>query len=205
MKKLILLLLIVPAVSFAQGLFKGVDKKDEFGDVIGTKLRAKAIGSFANTATLNSDLIVSLVYEKREKETYDEWFERYNSFGFIKEMTKNERKKYFKRYGQQYFTEDNSVLGFINIYLFEYGDKIASLINEYVKVSIKLSDGTKLSYSDKANRRIVIAGNESENSNYKKDERDVYDAIVNATESIDFVIITSSSRYKFTLNPPSLD
>ena len=55
MKKLILLLLIVPAVSFAQGLFKEVDKKDEFGDVIGTKLSAKAIGSFANTATLNSD------------------------------------------------------------------------------------------------------------------------------------------------------
>ena len=56
-------MLIVPSVSFAQGLFKEVDKKDEFGDVI----------------------------------------------------------------------------------------------------------GTKLSYSDKANKRIVIAGNESENSNYKKD------------------------------------
>jgi len=203
MKKLILLLLIVPMVSFGQGLFKEVDKKDEFGDVIGTKLSAKAIGSFANTATLNSDLIVSLVYEKREKETYDECLKRYNSFGFIKEMTKRERKKYFKRYGQQNFTQDNSVLGFIKIYLLEYGDKIAFLNNEYAKVSIKLSDGTKLSYSDKANKRILIAGYESENDNYNKDERDVYDAIINATESIDFVIITSSSRYKFTLNPPS--
>ena len=37
--------MIVPVVSFAQGLFKEVDKKDEFGDVIGTKLSAKAIGS----------------------------------------------------------------------------------------------------------------------------------------------------------------
>lgn len=45
MKKLILLLIIVPMVSFGQGLFKKVEKKDEFGDVIGTKLQARAANS----------------------------------------------------------------------------------------------------------------------------------------------------------------
>lgn len=190
-------------VSFGQGLFKKVEKKDEFGDVIGTKLQARAAGYFSNSATNNSKLFVSLVLDKREKETYDEWLKRYNSFGFIKEMTKGERKKYFKRYGKQYFERDNSLLGHIKIYLLEYGKNPAFINNDFIMISIKLADGTKLSFGKKVNRRIMITGYELGSEDYEPKESKVYNAITNSNDSIEFVIRTSiNTVYKFKLNPP---
>jgi len=58
MRKITFLLLIVPLVSFGQGIFKEVEKKDEFGDVVGTELVNISEGTFSNNA------------EKDEKDEY---------------------------------------------------------------------------------------------------------------------------------------
>ena len=52
MRKLVLLLLFVPIVSFGQtgNLFEKTEKKDAFGDVVGESISTIVTGTFSNNA-----------------------------------------------------------------------------------------------------------------------------------------------------------
>ena len=210
--KYFLVFLLYPIISFSQtgNLFKLNNKKDAFGDIVGQNFTAIATGTFSNNAVVNGKLLVKAVYEPSKIETKEEWKKRYMEMSFIKEMTPKKRKKYFKEYEEQYYEEDNSDLGSLKFYFFEYGKHIKNF-SDFVLIRAKFSQNEKYSFGQKmSGKRAFIFrykdGSSRDKSNYSSivdysNSKKIYDKTIKSNKKVDFVISDGNSTYKFSLIP----
>jgi len=176
MKKLILLLLVVPIVSFGQGMFKEVEKKDEFGDVVGTELVNISEGTFSNNAEKDEYFKVKVIlsdypypqYSKSSRPNLNS-FEEYlkdmkNIYPFkinpddSKSMVKNKTRDYnywVKKEAKYTYEKALSFVGRIDFIFFKYENLQRYTPSRNNTVKIKFSDGTK-SISFLENRGIFL-------------------------------------------------
>lgn len=204
--------------SFSQSFFKKTDLVDEFGDKIGEAQRNVTLGTFSNSVTNNSSLLVHTILEVVPDYTLEEFeanlIKQYNKMGYTDKEIKNYLK--YSKNGLELYKNQK---GSIRFDLYEYENNLPSMI--VIKsgiISIKTSNGIKIQASIGENsfskNSITITGykeltegvsglkNQIKFGYYDWAQTEIYNAIVNATEPIMVVIVFGSSTYKFTLKQP---
>lgn len=68
-----LILFFLPIFLSAQSLFEEIKIVDEFGDVTGSAIANLSTGTFSNSATNNSRLVVRTILEEYNYKTLDEY------------------------------------------------------------------------------------------------------------------------------------
>ena len=217
-KKLLIVFLVSTCLSHGQSLFKQIDLVDEFGDKTGTALANITKGTFSNTATNDSNLLVKAILNRSHAYTLEE-YEAYLKEEYIKYGYSEKQIKQGLKYAHKSLDAANNLKGTITFKLYEYGDHLANINgNEYGQLSIKLVDGKKIrtlmGLSSFHSGDVVITGYKEKTNGmsgvenmikygtYYWEQTEIYDSIVNANEPIEVVISLRSSTYKFTLNIP---
>lgn len=203
----IVLCVLVTNIASSQSLFREVDKKDEFGDVIGKELVNITEGKFSNSATNNSKLLVKVVYEKSQIITRKQLIEKLSTMKRFSNYSEKEKKEYLKKYGDSDLRNTNSISGRLKFYLFEYERNQVIFNREKINMSVKLSDGRKLRSTFDILKSITLKGirNNIDRSQIQvsinPEKEKIYNAIVNSKNHVDIVIQTQNSIYEFRLNP----
>ncbi|MGN7514482.1 MAG: hypothetical protein ACTHOM_08910 [Allomuricauda sp.] len=213
---LLLLVFFACTISNGQTLFKETDLVDEFGDKTGTILANISKGTFSNTATTGSELLVKTTKTAAPEYTLEEYKEylrrTYEKAGFNEKQIKRTL-----RYAHKSLDVANNLKGTITFHLYEYNDHIVNITgNEYGQISIKLSDGTKmraklglssfqlgnvsiLAYKERTNG-ITGLENMIKYGTYYWEQTEIYNAIINSKSPIEVVISLRNSTYRFKLD-----
>ena len=199
-------------ITYAQQVFKTTDLVDEFGDKIGEVQRNIASGTFSNSATNNSPLIVKSILTKATTydtlEEYEEMLKNAFTGKELKATLKYSKKAY------NYMKNDN---GKISFDLYEYKDIRARMNNiQSGIISIKTKNGTKvkatLGENCFLNGSVTITGfkelttkgagsvkNKIKYLFYDWAQSDIYNLITKGNEPVDVVLYFGNSTYKFTI------
>ncbi|MBW8244023.1 hypothetical protein K1F50_14540 [Muricauda oceani] len=217
-KNLLIVFLVFSCLSHGQSLFKQIDLVDEFGDKTGTAFANITHGTFSNTATSDSKLLVKAILNPSHGYNLDEYKaylkEEYDKYGYSEKQIKQGLK-----YANKSLDAANNLKGTITFKLYEYGDHLANIDgDEYGQLSIKLADGKKIrtlmGLSSFHGGDVVIIGykektkgmsgveNMIKYGTYYWEQTEIYDSIVNSDEPIEVVISLKNSTYKFTLERP---
>ena len=221
--KFTLLFFSILNYSFAQGLFKKVDLKDDFGDAIGTQLVNIAEGVFSNSATQNEFLVVKVTYKKaKENPSYDKYVENKlnDDSYYLYNKSKMYKKAWIRRDSKKKYEEDTSFIGAIFFEFFQYKDLQPYFVSDRAfNIQMKFSDGSKFDTSIVAPlRQVAIMGykelsfDESpsfRNRNYKNtfyNGEIIYDEylvnkLASENEPVEMVIYNGTSKFQFTLFP----
>lgn len=221
-KKAVIFVLLFSNYSFAQSLFKEIDKKDEFGDVVGTQLVNVSEGIFSNSATQNQFLVAKVTYQKAEENpTYEEFVEdKLNNDLLLKSDSKMARKWWVKKKSKNEYDAKISFVGNIHFDFFQYDDLQPYVpIDRTSIIKLKFSDGTKadlnllppfpiisirgykkLSFEEPphmGNRkyRNTIIGEEVYWDSF------IVEKIANSKEPIEVVVYNGLSKFQFTMKP----
>lgn len=215
---------IVCSISFSQSLFKLTETVDEFGDVVGKAYRNVAVGTFSNTATTGSELIVNTIYTAIDSKplTLAEYQQEMKDVMIRKGYSAKEIEETLPKFGRNLLEEHNSrstnLKGSLQFKIFEYGDNPADFIGaESGAISIKLSNGEKLraslsQFSIEGNTITVLAYNKITTGAgglkgqidiglYDWKLTEIFNAIESAEDAVQVVIGIGRSQYNFTLKP----
>lgn len=219
-KKSLILVFLFSNYSFGQSLFKEIDKKDEFGDVVGTQLVNVSEGVFSNSASQNQFLVAKVTYQKAEKyPTYEEFVEdKLNNDLLFKNKSKLKKKHWVKNESKNEYEAKTSFVGNIHFDFFQYDDLQPYVVIDRTSIiKLKFSDGTKadlnllppfpiitisgykkLSFEEPphmGNRkyRNTIIGKEIYWDSF------IVEKIANSKEPIEVVVYNGLSKFQFTM------
>ena len=213
--KILLFLLYVNIIN-SQSLFKNTNLVDEFGDKIGEVQMNTSIGSFSNSATSSSPLLVKTILEEvpdfKSLDEYKEFMKQK-----LKKLGYSERKiESTLKYAKKSIKVTRNFNGYIRFKLYEYKDLNAKIENVKTGIiSIKTSEGKKikaklssLSFREGA---VIITGykelttgssgvkNQIKYGLYDWSQSEIYNEIVKSKGKVMIVIAFGNSTYKFTL------
>ncbi|QXP74314.1 hypothetical protein H0I31_08995 [Tenacibaculum sp. AHE15PA] len=215
--KTILLFLLYVNIINSQSLFEKTDLVDEFGDKIGEVQMNASIGSFSNSATSSSPLLVKTILEEvpnfKSLDEYKEFMKQK-----LKKLGYSERKiKATLQYAEKSIKGTQNFNGTIQFKLYEYKDLKVDIKN--IKkgiISIKTSEGkkikAKLSYLAFREGAIIINGYKKLTTSpsggikrqikygfYDWAQSEIYNELVHSKGEVMIVIAFGNSTYKFTL------
>jgi hypothetical protein len=195
--------------------FETTNLVDEFGDKIGEVKMNISKGTFSNSVTSNSELIVKTVLDVMPELTLEEFKERMKKE--LKDQGSSDKKiKSLLKYAKSGYKLNSNINGTISFNLLEYEDIKASMIGvDLGIISIKTSDGEKLSSklfeNSFSNGTVKIIAykeltsgatgikNQIKYGFYDWAQSDIYNKIVNAKGTIQVVIAFGNSTYKFSM------
>tara|TARA_R110000868_G_scaffold411003_1_gene701270 strand:- start:342 stop:998 length:657 start_codon:yes stop_codon:yes gene_type:complete len=208
--------LLFANVICAQSYFEKTDSVDEFGDKIDEIQRNVAIGTFSNSATSDSPLLVhTYLDEMPEFKSLDD-YKKYLSEQ-LKEYGRTEKEiQSTLKYANKIYETSKNINGIISFKLYEYKDNEASLVGAKTGlISIKTSDGKKvkatLSSASFTNGKVSITGYKEltngtmgvekliKYGEYDWLQSEIYNEIAKGKGEIMIVIFFNGSTYKFNL------
>ena len=203
-------------IIWAQSLFEKTDLVDEFGDKIGEIQRNISIGTFSNSATNDSPLIVHSVLEEVPKFNSLDEFKEYLSQQLKESGVTEKEFQSILRNAKKSMPSANNTNGYIRFKIFEYEDIKARMLG--VKsgvIAIKTSEGKKikanLSLASFLEGSVRITGfkeltfgtygveTQIKYGLYDWAQSEIYNEIIKAEGEIMVVISFANSTYKFNL------